>query len=44
VLGEFTAEEIPRLREVVGLAADAVTCLVKEGPAAAMNRFNGLRA
>ncbi len=44
VLGEFTAEEIPRLREVVGLAADAVTCLVQEGPAAAMNRFNGLRA
>jgi PTH1 family peptidyl-tRNA hydrolase len=44
VLGDFTAAEIPTLREVVRLAADAVTCLVQEGPAAAMNRFNGLRA
>ena len=44
VLGEFTAEEVPRLRQLIALAADAVTCLVLEGPAAAMNRFNGLRA
>ena len=41
VLAEFLPEELPRLREVVGLAADAVACLVAEGAAAAMNRFNG---
>jgi PTH1 family peptidyl-tRNA hydrolase len=41
VLADFLPEEVPRLREVIGLAADAVACLVAEGPAAAMNRFNG---
>ena len=41
VLADFLPEEQPRLREVIGLAADAVACLVAEGPAAAMNRFNG---
>ena len=41
VLSDFLPEELPRLREVIGLAADAVVCLVAEGPAAAMNRFNG---
>jgi PTH1 family peptidyl-tRNA hydrolase len=41
VLGEFPAEELPRVREVVGMAADAVTCLLQEGAAVAMNRFNG---
>jgi peptidyl-tRNA hydrolase, PTH1 family len=41
VLADFQADEVPRLREVVGLAADAVACLVQEGPAEAMNRFNG---
>jgi len=44
VLGEFLAEELLRLREVIGLAADAVSCLLQEGPSAAMNRFNGRRA
>jgi len=44
VLGEFLAEELPRLREVIGLAADAVACLAQEGAAVAMNRFNGPRA
>lgn len=44
VLGEFLAEELPLLREVTGLAADAVGCLAREGAAAAMNRFNGRRA
>jgi peptidyl-tRNA hydrolase, PTH1 family len=44
VLGEFLAEELPRLREVIGLAADAVACLAREGAAVAMNRFNGPRA
>ena len=41
VLADFLPEEVPRLREVIGLAADAVACLVQEGPAEAMNRFNG---
>jgi peptidyl-tRNA hydrolase, PTH1 family len=44
VLADFLPEEIERLREVIGLAADAVACLVQEGPAEAMNRFNGLGA
>jgi len=43
VLGEFLAEELTRVREVVGQAADAVCCLLEEGAAAAMNRFNGPR-
>jgi PTH1 family peptidyl-tRNA hydrolase len=41
VLADFLPDEEPRLREVIGLAADAVACLVAEGPDAAMNRFNG---
>ena len=44
VLADFLPEEVERLREVIGLAADAVACLVQEGPAEAMNRFNGLGA
>jgi PTH1 family peptidyl-tRNA hydrolase len=44
VLGEFLAEELPRLREVIRLAADAVACLAQDGAAVAMNRFNGPRA
>lgn len=43
VLAEFLAGELPRLREVIGLAADAVACLAESGTAAAMNRFNGPR-
>jgi PTH1 family peptidyl-tRNA hydrolase len=41
VLGEFLPDELPRLRELIGLAADAVASLIDEGAAAAMNRFNG---
>jgi PTH1 family peptidyl-tRNA hydrolase len=44
VLGEFQPDELPKLREVIDLAADAVACLVQEGVAEAMNRFNGRRA
>jgi PTH1 family peptidyl-tRNA hydrolase len=44
VLADFLPEEVPALREVIGLAADAVACLVQEGPAEAMNRFNGRSA
>jgi PTH1 family peptidyl-tRNA hydrolase len=43
VLGEFAEEEVPLVQEAVGAAAEAVECLVLEGPAAAMNRFNGRR-
>jgi PTH1 family peptidyl-tRNA hydrolase len=44
VLGDFLPEEAERLREVIGLAADAVVSLVEQGAAAAMNRFNGRSA
>jgi len=44
VLADFLPEEVPRLREVIGLAADAVACLVQDGAAEAMNRFNGRSA
>ena len=37
-------EDVLVVQEVIGLAADAVACLVQEGAAAAMNRFNGPRA
>ena len=41
VLADFLPEETGPLREVVGLAADAVSCLAEFGVAEAMNRFNG---
>jgi len=41
VLAEFLPEELPRLREVSQMAADAALCLLEEGVDAAMNRFNG---
>jgi PTH1 family peptidyl-tRNA hydrolase len=41
VLSEFPPEDVLVVQEAVGAAADAVECLVREGPAAAMNRFNG---
>jgi PTH1 family peptidyl-tRNA hydrolase len=44
VLSDFPVEDVLLVQEAVGLAADAVECLVREGPAAAMNRFNGPRA
>ncbi len=44
VLGEFPPEDVLVVQEVVGLGADAVTCLVKYGVVETMNRFNGPRA
>ena len=41
VLAEVAAEDEPLFRESVSRAADAVVCLVQEGAAAAMSRFNG---
>ena len=41
VLAEFPAEDVLVVQEVVGWAADAAECLLNEGAAAAMNRYNG---
>lgn len=40
VLGRFGADEAKVLPEVICRAADAVETIIREGPAAAMNRFN----
>jgi PTH1 family peptidyl-tRNA hydrolase len=41
VLSEFPEEDVLVVQEIVGLTADAVECLLRDGPATAMNRFNG---
>ena len=43
VLSDFPKEDVLVVQEGVGWAAEAVHCLVREGAAAAMNRFNGAR-
>ena len=43
VLAEFPQEDVLVVQEMVGTAADAVECLLEEGPEAAMNRFNASR-
>jgi PTH1 family peptidyl-tRNA hydrolase len=43
VLSAFADDEGEAVAEAVTLAADATLCLVKEGPVAAMNRFNARR-
>jgi len=43
VLSDFPEEQVLVVQEMVGQAADAAECLVREGAAAAMNRFNGPR-
>jgi PTH1 family peptidyl-tRNA hydrolase len=43
VLSEFPEEDVLVVQEMVGLAGDAVECLVREGAGEAMNRFNGTR-
>jgi PTH1 family peptidyl-tRNA hydrolase len=40
VLSDFPPDEVLVVQEAVGAAADAVECLLREGPATAMNRFN----
>jgi len=40
VLADFPPEDVLVVQEMVGLAADAVLCVLSEGTAAAMNRFN----
>jgi PTH1 family peptidyl-tRNA hydrolase len=44
VLGDFLPEEVLAVQGAVGLAADAVLCLLEEGVGPAMNRFNARRA
>jgi PTH1 family peptidyl-tRNA hydrolase len=44
VLADFLPDEVLAVQEGVGLAADAVLCLLEEGAGAAMNRFNARRA
>jgi len=41
VLSEFPEEDVLVVQEIVGRAADAVECFLREGAAPAMNRFNG---
>ena len=43
VLAEFPQDDVLVVQEMVGTAADAVECLLEEGPEAAMNRFNAAR-
>lgn len=43
VLSEFPQDDVLVVQEVVGFAADAVESVLREGAAAAMNRFNGVR-
>jgi PTH1 family peptidyl-tRNA hydrolase len=43
VLADFPDEDVLVVQEVVGLAADAVACLLKYGTVETMNRFNGPR-
>ena len=40
VLADFSPDEVLAVQEAVGLAADAVLCLLEEGAGRAMNRFN----
>ena len=40
VLRNFSREEKPVLEETIGKVAEAVDCLLTEGPAMAMNKFN----
>jgi peptidyl-tRNA hydrolase, PTH1 family len=41
VLSDFPPEEVLVVQEALGRAAEAVICLLGDGPAEAMNRFNG---
>ena len=41
VLSKFTGEDLKTITAAVGRAADAVECLIKDGPDKAMNKFNG---
>ena len=40
VLGRFSPEELPEIKKMIDIAADAVEAVLGEGAAPAMNRFN----
>ena len=40
VLSRFRKDEIPRVKEVVSRAVEAISCIITEGPDRAMNKFN----
>jgi PTH1 family peptidyl-tRNA hydrolase len=40
VLGRFSPEELPEIKKMIVIAADAVEAVLREGAAPAMNRFN----
>ena len=40
VLSKFRRDEIPFIREAIAQAADAISCIVAEGPDRAMNKYN----
>lgn len=43
VLSDFTPDEVLVVQELVGRAAESVECLLRDGTAAAMSRYNGGR-
>lgn len=43
VLSDFPPDDVLVVQEIVGWAADAVACLLREGAEEAMNRYNGPR-
>lgn len=43
VLSDFPREDVLVVQELIGLAADAVACFVREGAQTAMNRYNAPR-
>jgi len=43
VLSDFPGEDVLVVQEMVGYAAEAVECLVRDGTATAMSRYNGPR-
>jgi PTH1 family peptidyl-tRNA hydrolase len=40
VLSEFPREDVLIVQEVIGRAAEAVDCVIREGAPSAMNRYN----
>ena len=43
VLGRFSSDDMEIMKKVFSEAADAALCIVDEGVAGAMNRYNGSR-
>ena len=41
VLGEFSTQESPLLKEVITVSANAIECFIKSGISEAQNKFNG---